>query len=195
MVVIRGEEADIEGVLEVAKLMCVSARTAPKTYGVDDILTAIITGEDKDKLADEMEKYSEEHGEDYWWVKRDAENVRNSAAVVLIGVRGTKSAEGLNCGACGYPSCAEMEKAVKTKGKDFIGPNCMYKLLDLGIAIGSAVKTASIHNVDNRVMTSVGTAAMKLGLMPEASVIMGIPLAALGKNPYFDRRGKRRYLQ
>ena len=191
----RGEEADVEGVLEVAKLMCISARTAPKTYGVDDIITAIVTGEDKDRLADEMEKYAQEHGEEYWWVKRDAENVRQSAAVVLIGVRGTKTAEGLNCGACGYKTCEEMSKAPKVKGKDFIGPNCMYKLLDLGIAIGSAVKTASIHNVDNRVMTSVGTAAMRLGLLPGASVIMGIPLAALGKNPYFDRRGKRNYVQ
>jgi uncharacterized ferredoxin-like protein len=40
--------------------------------------------------------------------KRDAKNVRDSEAVVLIGVRGKKSM-GLNCGACGYKSCEEFE--------------------------------------------------------------------------------------
>jgi len=42
-------------------------------------------------------------------------------------------------------------------------------------------------NVDNRIMYRIGSAAMKLKLLPEASVIMGIPLSALGKNIYFDR--------
>jgi len=38
----------------------------------------------------------------------------------------------------------------------------MFKLLDLGIAIGSAVRTASLLNVDNRIMFRAGTAARKL---------------------------------
>ena len=42
---------------------------------------------------------------------------------------------------------------------DFKGPNCMLRLLDLGIALGSAVKTAQIHNVDNRIMYRAGVAA------------------------------------
>jgi uncharacterized ferredoxin-like protein len=50
------------------------------------------------------------------------------------------------------------------------------------------VKTASILNVDNRIMYRVGTAAMKLGLMPEATIIMGIPISAKGKSIYFDRK-------
>jgi uncharacterized ferredoxin-like protein len=31
----------------------------------------------------------------------------------------------------------------------FRGPLCAYRLLDIGIAIGSAEKTASLLNVDN----------------------------------------------
>jgi uncharacterized ferredoxin-like protein len=42
-------------------------------------------------------------------------------------------------------------------------------------------------NIDNRVMYRVGTAVSKLNLMPEATVIMGIPVSAKGKNIYFDR--------
>jgi len=42
-------------------------------------------------------------------------------------------------------------------------------------------------NVDNRIMYRIGTAAKRLNQLPEATVIMGIPLSAKGKNIYFDR--------
>jgi uncharacterized ferredoxin-like protein len=51
---------------------------------------------------------------------------------------------------------------------------CAFKALNLGIALGSAAKTASLLNVDNRVMYRVGSAAMKLKLLPDAAIIMGI---------------------
>ena len=73
-------------------------------------------------------------------------------------------------------------------GRDFVGATCLLKALDLGIALGSAVKTASIFNVDNRIMYRIGVAARRLNLLPEANIIMGIPLSARGKNIYFDRK-------
>jgi uncharacterized ferredoxin-like protein len=36
-------------------------------------------------------------------------------------------------------------------------------------------------------MYRVGTAAMKLNLLPEATVTMGVPISAKGKSIYFDR--------
>jgi len=113
--------------------------------------------------------------------------VRDSETVVLIGVRGTKK-YGLNCGACGYTTCEEFEKIRKELGRDCVGPTCLFKALDLGIALGSTVKIASTFNVDNRIMYRIGTAAMRLNMLSEASIIMGIPLSVKGKNPYFDRR-------
>jgi len=44
MTIIKGEG---EGIMEAAKLMLVSARTAPKTAGIDDMESAIVTGEEK----------------------------------------------------------------------------------------------------------------------------------------------------
>lgn len=173
-----------EAVLEAAKLMLIAARTAPKSGGVDDVLTLIVYGEEKEAVAEKMEKIGEERK--IKGFRRDAENVRDSEAVVLIGVRGNKSF-GFDCGACGYESCKEFDEAQKRAGEDFIGPACLFKTLDLGIALGSAVKIASMLNIDNRVMYRVGTAALKLNLMPEATVIMGIPVSAKGKNIYFDR--------
>lgn len=184
MPVIRSAEGERDAVLQVAKLMLISARTAPKSGGVDNILTAIVYGAQKKSLVAEMERIAEER--DISGFRRDAENVRDSEAVVLIGVRGTKSFE-LNCGACGYANCIEFEDAEKKLGQDFKGATCLFKALDLGIALGSAVKTASMLNVDNRIMYRIGAAARRLKMLPEATVIMGIPLSASGKNIYFDR--------
>jgi len=182
--IVGSELGDKEAVLEVAKLMLVAARTAPKSGGVDDVLTLIVYGGEKEAIAEKMEKMAEERKSEGF--RRDAKNVRDSEAVVLIGVRGNKSF-GLDCGACGYKSCKEFEEVQKRLGGDFIGPTCLFKILDLGIALGSAVKTASMLNIDNRIMYRVGAAVMRLNLLPEATVVMGIPLSAKGKNIYFDR--------
>ena len=187
MPILDSKTSEVEGLLHAARLMLISARTAPKSGGVDDILASIVLGAEKDALADEMDKIAEERKISGF--KRDAENLRNSEATILIGVFGDRSFK-LNCGACGYETCGEFDEAEKKEGLDFIGPNCIFKLLDLGIAIGSAAKTASILNVDNRIMYRIGAAARRLNLMKEASVVMGIPISAKGKSIYFDRPAK-----
>ncbi len=181
MTVISGSQAELENILQVAKAMCVAARTAPKAKGVDTVITAIVYGNDLTKLADEMEKYSGK----WSFFSRDAKNVRSSAAVVLIGIK-SKGPSGLDCGGCGCSSCQEFSDMEKNEGLAYTGPNCVFGLLNLGIAIGSSVKIASDHCVDNRVMFSVGAAAKKAGLI-EADVVLGIPLSATGKSIYFDR--------
>jgi len=182
--IIKSSESEFEGLIQAANLMAGSARTSPKSGGKDDIHVLIVYGEEKDKLAEEMFKIGEERK--IQGFIRDAKNVKDSSIVVLIGVEGTKKF-GLNCGACGFKTCEEFEKAEKSKGLDFTGPTCIFKALDLGIALGSAVKTASILNVDNRIMYRIGAAAARLNIMPNSSVIMGIPISAKGKNIYFDR--------
>jgi uncharacterized ferredoxin-like protein len=184
---IKSGDAEREAVLETAKLMLVAARTAPKTAGKDDIVTSIVYGKEKDIVAEKMEKIGQKRKISGF--QRDAGNVRNSEAIVLVGVKGSRSV-GLNCGSCGHMTCEEFENAKKRLGKDFVGPTCIFKALDLGIALGSAAKIAGILNVDNRIMYRIGAAAMKLKLLPEATVIMGIPVSVKGKNIYFDRPAK-----
>jgi len=184
MAILDGKEQERQGLMEAANLMAVSARTAPKSGGRDDILTAVVYGQEIEALAADMEKIAAERNQEMW--AQQAQNVRGSEVIVLIGVRGTKSYV-TNCGACGYGSCDEFNKAEKRYRQDFDGPTCIFKTLDLGIAIGSAVKTASLLNADNRIFYRIGAAAKRLDYLPEASLIMGIPLSAKGKNPYFDR--------
>jgi uncharacterized ferredoxin-like protein len=149
--IIKSEDSENEGLLNVAKLMVVAARTAPKARGEDKIKAAIVTGNEKDELANTMEEMGR---------VRDSNNVRNFGAVVLLGVEFGSSIE------------------------EWI--NFKAKLLDLGIALGPAVKVASELNVDNRIMNSVGQAAMKMELL-KVDEIQGIPLSIKGKNIFFDR--------
>ena len=181
----NGGKSETEAVLNVARMMMVAARTAPKSGGRDDVETLLVFGKEKDQIADEMERIGSERN--LTGFSRDGKNARDSTAIVLIGVEATKSF-GMDCGGCGLKTCKEFEIAAKSKGQDFGGPSCVFKSLDLGIALGSAVKTAMDNNVDNRIMYRIGTAAIKLGLTKKSSVVMGIPLSAKGKSIYFDRK-------
>jgi uncharacterized ferredoxin-like protein len=171
-----------EIIRQAAYQLMITARTAPKAKGEDSLEILLVDGEDKEKIADEMAKMQERHKD----FLRDAEGVRKSQVVLLIGVTGDKTI-GLNCGACGFETCSELQKVRKKSGLDFSGPNCAYKLIDLGIALGSAAKLASVIGIDNRIMYRIGAAAKRLGLS-KADVVMGIPLTAAGKNPFFDRK-------
>jgi uncharacterized ferredoxin-like protein len=177
-----------DAVKTVAGLMALSARTAPKAVGQDSIHIEVLTGKEQEKLANQMIKTGKEIKMDFFWI--NGEQVKVSDATLLIGVEGRKGL-GINCGGCGHATCAEMAKAVKA-GKNpkalYPGPNCVMKISDLGIAVGSAVKTASIHNVDNRVMFSAGVIALQQGLLKGCSVAYGIPLKASGKNIFWDMK-------
>jgi uncharacterized ferredoxin-like protein len=169
----------------VADLMEVAARTAPKGLGKDFIEVVVLTDEQRIAIGNEMMRMSHEAAHPNF--DRDGQNVLDSDALVLIGLLPHKGA-GLNCGACGFSTCGEMEQC-KVKA-DFAGGNCAIRLLDLGIALGSAVKIASELNVDNRIMYRVGVAARRLGLA-KAQIVHGVPLSATGKNIFFDRQPKK----
>ena len=188
MAILTSEKVERGAVEMGASMMALSARTAPKTRGLDSVKTVILTGKDLEHLAAAMDNKAQEKSTDLPMFKRDANNVRGSAAVLLIGVsRDPKRLElPLNCGACGYKTCKDLVASGKREGEDFTGPICIFQSIDLGIALGSAVKLAGELSIDNRIMYSVGSAARKLKLL-DSDVIIGVPLSVTGKSPYFDR--------
>jgi uncharacterized ferredoxin-like protein len=166
----------------VTQMMAIAAITAPKAKGENFVAVDVLKGPVLQRLSQAMIAFGErEHKANF---DRDGKNVAKSEAVVLIGLKEPNTA-GLNCGACGYPTCAELISQPQYEG-EFRGPVCAYRLLDMGIAIGSAVKTASLLNVDNRIMYRIGTVARELGLV-DWHFVMGIPLSVTGKSIYFDR--------
>jgi len=186
---LRPAESVSEAIRVVAVMMASSTITAPKARGIDLIETMIVDGDDLQILADAIEDKAKEQpaylSKAY---SMDAQNVRNSSSVLLIGVIGDppKSEEPMNCGACGYKTCEQLLAVRGRKGKEPGGPICTFQAINLGIALGSAAKLASDLNVDNRIMYTIGDGAKKLRLL-DSDIILGIPLSVTGKNIYFDR--------
>lgn len=171
----------------VAELMALSARTAPKGRGQDSIEIKIVAGEDLQKLAAETRRLSGVYGMKFF--ARDAGNLEKSDGCIIIGCR-SEAIVGLDCGGCGFATCNDMllaQDEFASQEKPFRGPSCIIKMADLGIALGSAAKTASLHNVDNRIMFSAGVGALSLGWLEGCRVAYAIPLKASGKSIFFDR--------
>lgn len=166
--------------LIVAQQMCTAARTAPKTKGEDFLYTCVLTGAEKENLAQEMERLSEPYH--YGFFCRDAQNVRDSLAIVLLGIENQFRGLGDGCAYCGFRNCKQCEDH---------GGMCAYGPIDLGIAVGAAVSVAADHRIDNRVMFSAGRAAMSMGIFHDGvREVLAIPLSISGKSPYFDRKPK-----
>jgi uncharacterized ferredoxin-like protein len=165
----------------VADLMAVAARTAPKSAGKDFIVIRVIEGEDVRQLGERMVEHGLRTGRKNF--DRDGRNVVDSDVMVLIGMKDAETT-GLDCGACGVELCELLE--VNSHDSDFSGPQCAFRLLDMGIALGSAAKMAGILNADNRIMYRAGLVARQMGLI-DADFAMGIPLSATGKSIYYDR--------
>ena len=165
----------------VADLMAIAARTAPKSAGQDYVVVRIVEGEELKELAAKMLDFGERTGKRNF--DRDGKNVAASDCVVLIGLKNAQPLK-LDCAACGAENCASL--LVNSTEGEFRGPQCAFRVLDMGIALGSAVKLAAMLNVDNRIMYRAGVVAREMGLI-DADYVMGIPLSATGKSIYFDR--------
>ncbi|HPM42581.1 MAG TPA: DUF2148 domain-containing protein [Candidatus Omnitrophota bacterium] len=173
----KATELELIAALNIAANMAATARTAPKTRGIDNIEVIVIDDiATREKLRSRMKEISERDSRPSFC--RDADSVTLSPAIIVVGVKSQPA--GLDCGFCGYKTCAEL---LKTPGI------CSYNSIDLGIAVDSAASVAAQSHVDNRIMYSVGRAAIELGLFSkEVHQALGIPLSITGKNPFFDRK-------
>jgi uncharacterized ferredoxin-like protein len=172
----------MDGVEMVAQLMAISATTAPKSRSKNFVQTQVLKGKILKELADAMLAFGQRtQKKDF---DRDSKSVARSEAVLLVGMQ-KADALGLDCGAREHPDCKTFQKQKKKSG-EFSGPTCAYRLLDMGIALGSAVKTASMLNVDNRIMYRIGVVAREIDIV-NWDFVIGIPLSVTGKSIYFDR--------
>lgn len=165
-----------EHILHVARQMMTAARTAPKGKGIDVIEIALVTDDDIQKLSDKLIAMAEENGMKFFL--RDADNILQAECIMIVGTRSL--AQGLNCGHCGFPTCASRPEGVP----------CALNTVDVGIAVGSACATAADLRVDTRVMFSAGLAAQQLGWLKNCATVFAIPISASSKNPFFDRKPK-----
>lgn len=174
--ILNERESRHKHILNVAQQMMTAARTAPKGKGIDILEVAMVTDDEIKILSDTMVKLAAEQGMKFFL--RDAENILNAECILLIGTH--QQAQGLNCGHCGYATCAARKEGVP----------CAINSVDVGIAIGSACATAADNRVDTRVMFSAGLAAQRLNWLEGCTQVYAIPVSASSKNPFFDRKPK-----
>lgn len=187
-----------ETVLQVAKLMAAAAITAPKSGGQlflagrhNFMETVIVVDADtRAQLAGWLRARGAERRETIWF--RDADVAEAVDAVLFVGLRPDWYPPNYDCGACGYATCAEFLHATKplrddSRDLEFAGPVCNLRDIDLGIAVGSAAKTAALHSIDCRCQTRVAVAARKLGVITAAHAV-ALSLSMTHKSVGFDRR-------
>ena len=191
-------EMFLESVRHVARLCAVAAMTAPKSggqlflQGAKPFIETVIV-DDKPtlkKLADWLRAEGEKHKEAIWY--RDADTAEKTDLVLFIGLSGWYPPQ-YDCGACGYGTCAEFLKARpnhQSPGSadwQFSGPICQLRCIDLGIAVGSAAKAASLNNVDARCQTRIAAGARHLGII-QADVAVALSMSVSHKNIFFDKK-------
>lgn len=187
-----------KGLRHVASLCAVAAVTAPKSGGQlflkgspPFIETVVIDDPARRQwLAEWMRDRGRLTGSPLW--ERDAVTAERTDIHLFIGLREWYPPV-YDCGACGYATCAEFLNARKDhlqradyENWEFAGPICQLRAVDLGIAVGSAVKIASLHNVDTRCQTRVAAAARHLGLI-HADLAVCLSMSVSPKNIFFDR--------
>jgi len=193
---LRYDDLRADTVRQVAKLMAAAAITAPKSGGMlfiagkhNFIETVIVEDTDtRHQLAEWMRARGKERREAIWF--RDAEVAEAIDAVLFVGLADWYPPN-YDCGACGYATCAEFLHATKPLRDDsadleFAGPTCNLRDIDLGIAVGSAAKTAAIHSIDCRCQTRIAVAARKLGII-DADIAVALSLSLTAKAIGFDR--------
>jgi len=177
--VYEGPKITNDALLDIAQKMLLAARTAPKGRGIDMLEYIIINGKEINTLSKKMLEIAGDLEAGVYF-RRDAENILNAGAIVLLGTKTGSMDLGI-CGMCGYPDCKSREGGS--------GGWCAFNTGDLGIALGSAVSIAADHRIDNRIMYTAGLASLHLGLFSkEVLIAYAIPLSATGKNPFFDRK-------
>jgi uncharacterized ferredoxin-like protein len=166
-------------VIGIAKKMIIAARTAPKGKGNDNLEIALVEKPEIENIAIRMKAIADRPATTPAFA-RDAENILQADAMVLIGTK-IDSLGLAYCGLCGFSGCDEK--------KNYPEHPCSFNTGDLGIALGSAVSVAMDSRIDNRIMYTVGMAVKELGLMgDEVKIIYGIPLSSASKNIFFDRK-------
>jgi len=188
----------LDALRHVAKLCAVAAMTAPKSggqlflKGAKPFIETVII-EDKatlKRLGDWLREQGLKHKEAIW--HRDADTAEKLDLVLLIGLAEWYPPQ-YDCGACGFGTCAEFLQARPGHKTDsstdwqFDGPICQLRCIDLGIAVGSAAKTASLNNIDTRCQTRIAAAARHLQII-KADMAVALSMSVSHKNIFFDKK-------
>lgn len=191
MAVYEGYQAANECLLEVAKACCAAAAKAPTLTHQLGLKMEILTGDDIEPMIQVLETL----GKGSAFQLHDAtafrayKNEGILPPVLLLGADLTKPPM-WNCGGCGFPTCGEYLKYVsKNKGVGIgaYGPSCLWKVIEMGMAVDHACACAAMHRIEARILFSFGAVSMFLGRLEGCTYILGLPIGPVGQYRWFDR--------
>jgi len=112
--------------------------------------------------------------------------MKEPCTLLIIGEK-RKSTFNYNCGACGYRTCAEMNKAEEVESLTANGPSCQFQNINMNIAANAAASMAHRLGLHCRVFSTLGFSAMALEVIEDVDLVVTVSVSAAKKNPYFDR--------
>lgn len=167
-----------------AKAVAAAARSAPHTTGRLDLVINLLSQEEIKNI---QRTVAERFG-------RDPEKILVYDGMLTIGALLTRSETHWDCGACGFKTCAELNRAAKAErekkpgGPRPAGPSCNWKVIDWNISIDYAAAMAAHLGLQTRVQDIQGAVALALGYAGEVDACTTVPLMAEKRNPFFGGR-------
>ncbi|MFH1138078.1 MAG: DUF2148 domain-containing protein [Pseudomonadota bacterium] len=114
------------------------------------------------------------------------ELIKEPCALLLIGDK-RKSVFNYNCGACGYRTCAELNKAEEVESLTANGPSCQFRNLNLNIAANAAAGLAWRLGFHCRVFSTLAFGALAMKVLDDCDLAAGVCISAAKEDPFFDR--------
>lgn len=196
-----GKRLANEGLLAAAQQCAMAALKAPQMTGMTDIKIEILTGEDIDPIIEMLGILGEDNTVCFGDNKtlQSCKDKGTLPVIMLIGgINLGTSGLGWDCGACGFATCKEHNAYVeeeRQKPKDFNrpsafgtpGPVCVWKAIDIGMAMDWAATTAYRLNLENRAMMSVGAISQALGYLDGCEISIGMCLGPCEPEVYYNR--------
>jgi len=102
---------------------------------------------------------------------------------------------GFDCGACGFKTCREavincQNRLNETGGEPWgwlmKGPSCIWRLVELGIAMDWSAAAVHRYNVESRVAMVPGTAFLRMGYMEDCTLVVVVPIGPCKERWYFN---------
>ncbi|RLB90685.1 MAG: hypothetical protein DRH26_09260 [Deltaproteobacteria bacterium] len=186
MSVIQMDELITKGLDRSVELMAVAANNSFRFKDRNNVKIISVSGEDLEQIAE----YCFSLGDMSPLAARDGRHLiqlmKEPCSLMIIGEK-RKSDFNYNCGACGYKTCAELNKAEKVESLTANGPSCQFKNINLNIAANAAASMAHKMGLHCRVFSTLAFSAMALEVIEDVDLCISISVSAGKKNPYFDR--------
>ncbi len=184
MAIIKGDDLLRGGLDRAVELMAVAANTALK-FGPSRIKLAAIGPEEFEDLAG----YCEGVAEVSPLFNRDGRSfldlAKQNTRALLIGAK-RKSVYNFDCGACGFRTCEELNKAEEVESI-INGPCCHFVVYDVHMAANAAAAAAWYMGLHCRVFQTIGAAAPACEFIEDVDFCIGVGVSCEPRDPFFDR--------